>query len=99
VQHGGCQADASQLGNAKVANDRGICQQEQWFGDQGTKRGDCEAEDFPGVACGRFCGGRGGLTWHAASLSGWPDIARAVAPSLPTLARAAMRPTHNDPIT
>lgn len=75
MQHGGCQAYASQLGNAKVANDGGICQQEQRFGDQGTKRGDGEPNDFPGVAYWCFCGCWGGLMWHAASLSGGPDIA------------------------
>ena len=76
VQHGGCQSDAGQLGDAQVADDGGIGEQEQRLGDQGAEGRNGEAQDVAGMA-GRFAAagtaaGRG--IRHGFSLAGACEI-------------------------
>jgi hypothetical protein len=56
VQHRRCQADAGQLCHAEVANNRRIREQEERFGDEGAKGGNCQPKDLAGMSFRR--GGR-----------------------------------------
>jgi hypothetical protein len=62
VQDRGSQADAGELGNAKVSDNRSIREQKQRFRDQRTKRWNRESQDLLSAACaGRVrCGFRAG---------------------------------------